>query len=94
MSHGDTQKLLCEPLLSDTVVDDAGLARYLRAIVRVRQLAGEVQTEVGIPLNLLVSELDDLQSPDDMVHQHHKKLPIEALPEFHIATLTATGMCV
>ena len=49
-------------LQRDRVVDNYGLASHLRSILRVRQLGAHVQSEVVIPVNLLVTKLNGFPS--------------------------------
>ena len=49
-------------LLGDRVVDDHRLATDFWTIVRLGELGGHVQTEVAVPLHLLVSQLDNFAS--------------------------------
>jgi hypothetical protein len=58
---GGTDSLPPPPHLSDSVVDDGGLACHLWAVVGVAELGGEVEPEVRVPINLLVSKLEGLR---------------------------------
>jgi hypothetical protein len=58
MLHRHVEQLLGKTLLRDAIVDDHGLARHLWTVVGVGLLRGHVQPEVGVPLDLLVSQLD------------------------------------
>lgn len=55
--HRHVQQLRLEPRGREPVVDDAALPGDLRAVVRVRQLARQVQAERWVPVHLLVPEL-------------------------------------
>lgn len=49
-------------LLLDSEIDDGGLGGNLWSVVGVAELGGDVETEVVVVLNLLVSQTDDVSS--------------------------------
>mmetsp|Transcript_46683 Transcript_46683/g.110678 ORF Transcript_46683/g.110678 Transcript_46683/m.110678 type:complete len:770 (+) Transcript_46683:1114-3423(+) len=100
------QQLLLEPVERDHEVDDRGLRRDLRLVVRVAQLRLHEELEVGVVLDLLVAELDHERAPaaDDGAHEHGVQHRVDVLADVldhdrlavgdrHLDRVQVLGLC-
>jgi hypothetical protein len=56
--HHDTQQLIRQTLLDDDEVDDSRFSAHLRRVVRVRQFGRDVEAEVGVVVQRVLTDLD------------------------------------
>lgn len=61
-SHNDVQKLVLETLERDSVIDNQCFSHDFRSVKGVRQLRCEIETEVRVKFEFIVSKFNHLES--------------------------------